>query len=637
MPTGNKHLLYPCHTCGSKFSPQSTGGVCPYCKTANPALVEYARKNAYKMNRRKKQIKKAVLRLSALVICFIAVIVGIVLLFSQLFKGGNDLVYKTEQPNSSPVFYTDSDGRLYYLSGGKSYIVGKGQVSDHVYSEKNKVSYAVFEGSRNFDSTASASTLIKITNGGKNIETVAETYYGSISFVHGGNCEYIYYMVDEILSSYQTPSYLYIYSADEQAPVKIDEFSTDEYFGNFRVSPNGKYLLYKTEDDGGTKLVKYSATKAEKELLGIKNAEPVSIDNKGKCYSYLKKNPENGLATFYVETGVSDREQVSLPSGHASKIYVSSDCRDFVIESGLVTIIKQFGKTQTELLISGEKGFGIEYFDELSYVDPSPLAESGVSNLYHCTNEAFYPYYYVSEASDGSSLMYCDANGDANVLIESGFSQFCTNGDKGAYILQNALYTIELNPKKPKITLASENFGDFKLEGISDNGKYIFCSDENGNLNRIPFKYKGSDWTRMAIDPKVSSVSDDGRRIIYSSDEVLYFSKDDKATKIADAVLSDKTFVTNGMKKILLLARSESSKAENAYTLYSFDGKKLSTVADNVTDLFAPAYLKLGQASPTVYTSPYVPQASQDEAIPEASENPEDIEETADDANTQID
>ncbi len=625
MPTGNKQQLYPCRSCGSKFSPQSTGGVCPYCKNANPTLIELARKNSIMTQRRRNQIKKALFRLSVAVILLVAVIISLVLLISALVKGGNDLVYVTEESSSSPIFYSDSDGRLYYYDSGKSTLVGKGSISDHVYSAKNKVSYAVLEGSRNFDSTASASSLIRITDGGKKIDTVAETYYGSITFIHGGNCEYIYYMVDEVLSSYQTPSYLYIYSPNEKAPVKIDEFSSDEYFGNFRVSPNGLYLLYKTEDDDGTKLVKYSAKSGEKELLGIKNAQPVSIDNKGKCYSYLKTNPESGLATFYVETGVADREHIPLPAGYASKIYVSGDCRDFVIESGLITIIKEFGMPQSELLVTGKKGFGIDYYDELTYTDPSPLTVSGVSMLLQCKNESFYPYYYVSETADGSSLMYCEADGSTGTLIENGFSQFCTNGSKGAYIYKNGLYTLELNTGKPKVSLASENFGDYTLCGMSENGKYIFCCDENGNLNRIPFKYKGSDWTRMAIDPKIYSLSSDGRRIIYSSDGVLYYSKDNKPVKIADNVNSDKTVVTNNVKKVLCLAESDASKAENAYTLFLFDGKKVISVADNVSNLYATARLMLGRDEPEVYTSPFVPQDAPEEIeVPEIKDSDND-------------
>ena len=220
--------------------------------------------------------------------------------------------------------------------------------------------------------------------------------------------------------------------------------------------------------------------------------------------------------------------------------------------------------------------------------------------------------------------MYCLSDGENGTLIENGFAQFCTNGKKGAYIANNALYTLELDVKKPKITLASENFGDYSLCGMSDNGKYIFCSDENGNLNRIPFKYKGSDWTRMAIDPKTVALSSDGRRIIYSSDGVLYYGKDDKPTKIADLVNTDKTFVTNNVKKAVCLAESDASKAENAYSLYVFDGKKATSIADNVTALFVTKCLSSNKYSPSVYTSPYVPELVEDEQFDPAVEG-EDI------------
>ena len=83
-------------------------------------------------------------------------------------------------------------------------------------------------------------------------------------------------------------------------------------------------MIYKAEDGQNTKLLRYSVKESVSELLGVKTAEPVSIDNKGKYYSYIKTSA-NDKAEFYVESSVNDSEKVTLDKLCADRIVVSKD------------------------------------------------------------------------------------------------------------------------------------------------------------------------------------------------------------------------------------------------------------------------------------------------------------------------
>ncbi len=606
MSSANKNHLFTCRNCGSRFAPFSTGGICPYCKDANPALIDMANKYARKQQKLKKQLKKAAFRISILLIVLVAVIVSAVLIISAIVKSLNSLVFNVEEPENSPFFYTDSENKLYYCFDGKEHLIGKGALSEFAYSEKNKVTYAVFSGSENTDLDANGQYLLKITDNGEKIERIAETNLGSLTFIQGGNCEYIYYMIEENLGADTSSSYLYLYNTSEKEAVKIDEFSTEHYFKNFRISPNGKYLLYKDDDDSGTKLMKYSAKTGEKQALGIKNAEPVTIDNKGEYYSYIKSNEQNGLASFFIESNSANRSEVELPSAYIDRIVVSSDCRSFIIDSGSIRIIKDFEKDSVELPLEGTVELGINCYKDLTRYDESVMTDSKVVCIELCKNQNFLPYIYLHEDADGTSVMYCNVE-DEEELVESGLTQFCTNGVQAAFISEGDLYTMQLDIENPEIKLTSEKFGNYRLSAISENGKYIFFCDEDDNLIRIPFKYNGSDWENSVIDPDKYVPSSDGKMIMYISSGVLNYSKGNKALKVADDVIENSTYVISNAKKAFCLASSESSKAEGSYSLYYFNGKKALTVADNVKEIYASDRFAVSNSNCTVYERMYAP------------------------------
>ena len=162
MSNGKKPVLYSCRACGSKFSPQSTGGICPYCHSANPALVELQRKNFKRQQIRKKQLRKAAFRLSVALLILIILIISAVSIISHIIRGSETLVYATENIGTSPVFYTDSDGLVYYCENNNPFLLGKGSIIDFSYSEKNKVAYAVFNGTTNLDSLTSSVMLNRL-------------------------------------------------------------------------------------------------------------------------------------------------------------------------------------------------------------------------------------------------------------------------------------------------------------------------------------------------------------------------------------------------------------------------------------------------------------------------------------------
>lgn len=624
MPN-NKSVLYSCSHCGSKFSPQSTGGVCPYCHVADPALVERQRLYYKKQQIRKKQLKKAAFRLSAALLILIVIIVSAISIVTSIIHGNESLVFKSENLENAPIFFTNSDGKSYFCLKGNSYIIGNGTVTDFAYSEKNKVTYAIFNGSRDSESPASSSQLLKISNSGKKIETISDSPYGNISFITGGNCEYIYYLVSETLSNYQSSARLYLYSSKAKEPKRIAEYEKNGYYSDYRVSANGRYLLYKAEDGDGTKLMKYSVKSGVSEALGIKNAEPVSIDNKGQYYSYIRIN-EEGLADFYIESDVNNREKTPLDKAVADRILISNDYRSFVIETGNITTVKVLGNDPCIIAARTGSGIGINIIKNMTSTDVSENISSGVHTIEYCVDNSFLPYYYITfDNEKADAVMRCDKSGVKEAVIDTEFTDFCTNGEYAAYISDNSLYTVKINDKNPPFNLISENFEGYDLYRISDNGKYIFFSDGDGNMFRIPFKYNGADWIKTAVDANPYIVSADGRIGVYASGNALYFGKDTKQEKIADEVNLSASYVMSGCEQIYCLSKSDTSKAENAYSLYLFDGKNLSAIADNVTS--AVTYPNFSLSYNDIPYSTYIPPLS----------SPQDSTETENTQNTNAD
>lgn len=618
MSSNNKYALYTCPACGAKFSPSVNSGICPYCHNTNNELINIQRNNFKRTQIRKKQIRKAITRLSVFIALIILVIITAITVISNIFKSSESLIFSYENSNYTSVFFENSDGLVYFSGKNEPVLIGKGIITDHVYSQKQKTTYFVFEGSKDLDSmTSGGSTLYKIADSDSLPSLIAETPYGNISFISAGNTKYIYYTINEAIGTYQNSSRLYIYDSEKNHSKKIEEYSKQGNFENFRISPNGRYLIYKSIDGNGTKLMKYSVKSSSSEPLGIKNAEPVSIDNKGKYYSYLKINTDGGT-DFYVESSVADREKTSLDTAKADRILVSADSRSFIIETGNITTLKTISSDPVSIATPTGSGIGINFVSSATRHDTHSLMPSLVHTVEQCENESFFPYYYLTNNRDVFEIMVCEKNGTKSKLTDQTFTDFVTNGKKAAAIFDKTYSTFEINTKNSAITLVSENFDGYSLEHLSDNGKYIFYSDTDGNLYRIPYQFNGSEWIKVAIDAHVFKSSSDGKIITYTTDNSLYQSKDDISYKISENVVKDSTYILNGGEKIYYLAKSDSTKVENAYSLYTYSNKTTNKVSDNVTRIYAEDYLSLGYVN-TPYST-YVERNS-----PEVSDRTDEI------------
>lgn len=593
MSTYNKYSLYTCPACGAKFSPAANSGICPYCHNTNNELINMQRNNFKRSQIRKKQIRRAIIRLSVIAALFVVLLITAIAVISNIFKSSESLIFSHEDDRYASVFYEDSDGLIYFNGKNQPILIGKGIITEQTYSKNQKTSFFVFEGTKDVDSmTSGGSTLYKISDSDTSPSLVAETPYGNIFFVTAGNSKYIYYMINEAIGTYQNSSRLYVYDVEKNQSKKIDEYSTQGDFLNFRVSPNGRYMIYKSQDGNGTKLMKFCVKNSSSEPLGIKNAEPVSIDNKGKYYSYLKINADGGT-DFYVESGVSDREKIALDKAAADRILVSSDSRSFLIETGNITMIKTVSSEPVTIATHTGSGIGIDIIPSSTRHDSNSLIPSLVHTVEQCENESFFPYYYLNNNNGTVEIMVCEKNGTKNRLTDNVFNDFVTNGKKIAAIFDKTFSTFEVNYKNSALTLVSENFDGYSLKHLSDNGKYVYYSDTDGNLYRIPFNFNGSDWIKVAIDAQVFKISEDGKLITYTTDDTLYQSRDGVPSKISENILIDSVYLSSGGEKIYFLAESDSSKAENAYSLYSFNGKNLEKLADNVTKIYAADYLSL--------------------------------------------
>lgn len=611
MSQGKKPFLYSCNVCGSSFSPIATGGVCPYCHTHNPHLVEKEKRRRRLQQIRNKQIKTALTRISVAVILLLVLIVSAVALVSNIIKNNESLIFDFEDHTVAPLFYKNADGNTYYSLKRSSSLIGSGDIVDFAYSQNGKVTYAVFKGRRNTESIAESTSLLKISSNGKKIETVVEAQFGSdIVFRQGGNCKYVYYLVSENLGSYQNSSRLYLYDSKAKKSIRITEYKNTDYYDNFRVSPNGRYMIYKSEDGNSTKLLKYSVKDSVSTLLGVKNAEPVSIDNKGKYYSYIKSNSDD-KADFYIESSVNDREKVALDKLCADRIIISKDSRSFVIETGNITTVKTVGSEPCVIAAKTGSGLGIDIVEHITSEDNTDLILSLVHTVSYSENNSFLPYYYVSEDLNGTSMfMVCRKDGVKEDLISNRFTNYCTNGTYAAYVYENSLYTTKISGGEE--TLVSENFEGYTLKKLSENGAYIFYSDIDGNYYRIPYKYNGADWIKIAVDPSPFISSIDGKKGVYHSDGSLYFTKNDKSAKTGEMVNVSKCYIMDDASTAYYLAVSDSSQSHNAYTLYSSNGSKATVISHNVVGIHSYDHFSLNYTDTpfSTYIKPSLPSAN---------------------------
>jgi hypothetical protein len=400
---------------------------------------------------------------------------------------------------------------------------------------------------------------------------------------------------------------LYIYDSEAKKSIRITEYKNTGYYDNFRVSPNGRYMIYKAEDGTNTKLLKYSVKDSASVLLGVKNAEPVSIDNKGKYYSYIKGNLE-GKSDFVVESSVNDRESLTLDKLCADRIIISKDSRSFIIETGNITTVKTVGSEPCVIAAKTGSGLGISIVDQITKHDYSDLILSSVHTVSYSENTSFLPYYYISEDLNGTSMfMVCRKDGVKEDLLSERFTNYCTNGTLAAFVFENSLYTAKISTGEQ--LLISENFEGYTLEALSKNGKFIFYSDTDGNYYRIPYKYSGADWTKLAVDPDPFISSYDGSDAIYYSEGSIHSIKNGKVLKIGEMVHSSKCYVMNDASFAYYLAVSDTSNVHNTYTLYSFNGSKTNVIDHNVVGIMSDRhYLMTYKDTPfSTYIKPSLP------------------------------
>ncbi len=585
MPTNNR-FLHTCSGCGSKFYPTESEGCCPYCQATTSELLEFYRRYLHKKKVRQKQIKTAITRLSLIVISLIALIVLLISLIVGVTKESEKLIYTTDDVTNQPVFYTNSDDEIYYLSHkNESILIGKGEISGYTASDDGRIVFLVLEGTTDVDSlNLDKSLLIKISDY-RNVETIAESSYGEITFVAGGNCNYLYYLITETLGTYQSSARLNLYRSSSADPVRICDYTTGGDFDDFRVSANGRYLIYKAQDGDGTKLMKFSVRTGESENLGVKNSEPISIDNKGKYFSYLRMNEYN-LLDFYIESNVSDREKYTLDSMFADRIIVSADYRNFIIETGDLTSFVSRGNENFTVVAPAGSGLshGIDEYKSteiFGYLD-----NLYIKDIDYSVNSSFLPYYYIHSYGEGKyTLMTVNRDGEKQALIDGSFEGFATNGDKFAFFTQDALYTANVDVRKISQKLVSENFSRYVPRSISSDGKYIFLYDADKNVYRIPYNFNGSNLVNIATDASIYEASDSGKEIYYISGDTLYYGTKNQAYRVCEKVVDSSVYITDDFSKVYYLAQSANSKAENTYGLYVYDGKNSKAISMNIKNI----------------------------------------------------
>ena len=335
--------------------------------------------------------------------------------------------------------------------------------------------------------------------------------------------------------------------------------------------------------------MKFSVKTMESESVGVKNAEPLTIDNMGKYISYIKKN-ESGNLDVYIESNVQDREKVALETPFINSVLVSSDYRSFVFECGNISTFKSVGSDPFTILAKTGSGLEIKIDEYSSYNVFENKDVSFVEKVCYCENRSFLPYYYIDSNDGQNQVMVADKTGNKTPLFDKTFSEYKSSGKNIAFISNGSLYTAQINNKDAATSLVSENFSGYSLTDISNNGKYIFFSDEDGNMYRMPYKYDGSNMTKIAVDAVFLEPSDNGKTALFVSNSALsILNKNLKIKKVSEKVDEKSVYFLEKFSKLLYIENENDSKS-----LYLYKNNKQNLLSSNIKQVISYPFLNLG-------------------------------------------
>lgn len=487
-----------------------------------------------------KNSTKRLIKISS-VLCAVFVIFIIAVL--ACFADKEPLLYNPGVPENQPMFYYTSDDRLCCLfPNGKNVDIGVGVLRDYASCVTGKNVYVSFSGTLgNEPASKAANYILHISKYSKINEIFSDKDYVP-EFLSGGNCGYVYIMLPDGGISELSTLFL---SKDGKEPQKICDSVRD-----LCISPNGKHAFFSVDDNGGSKLMEYSVG-AEPENPGIKNAYPLSVDNKGEYLIYAKKTNAESIS-IVSEKSTSERLEIAtIKETHLSRLIFSADKRKFAIEYDDRTTFYSCGDDyySTVLTYNGSRfGMNISENTKQNILSLSDIPALSISN-----DASLLPYYFFDKEREG---VYCvDKDGSKIPVFDRTFTQFkVSENGYVAFVSDGKLFCGKLNPRNNQLCEMSD-FSAKTLVDISPDGKKILYNDADGNLFSIDYGVKNDTPEKLYVDADFVNFSDDGKTLLVCGDNVTSFISESKVSNLCEGIIPEETAIINGDLSVIVYAK----------------------------------------------------------------------------------
>lgn len=499
-----------------------------------------------------------------------------------LFSDKEPLHYKTDEPENQPVFFCDTEGIVHYLfPDGTSGNIGKGTLHAYNSSSDGKNVYFTFTGhlspTENYTSnTNSESFLLKLTNKNE-LSIITEGKDVVPEFLAAGDCEYLYIkLTDKEDTRYGSVSVLHNSSEPQVISEKVRDIC---------VSPNGRYALVSVEDDGATKLMKYSFATSSLDNPGVKNAYPLSVDNKGEYIVYARKSDSEHISVIS-EKDTSSRVEIPIfNDAEFKELIFAADRRSFAIcYNDRMTFYNCGTVTYSTMAAGYGSSFG---YDKVFNRRLNLLSLEAISKITDTENDSLLPYCLFD--SEKKNLYCLDDGTQTQIFGKIIDSLVISECKRAAFTSDGKLYCGVIDVKSNKCFEMGE-FGGKKLVDISPDGKLISYTDGDGNLFTIKYGKTLAEQnmgTKRSVDVSVARFSSDSKKLFVHSDGIssIINLKNNEVKTVAENLIPESTvLLKDDLSEFIYAAKAPEGADGIDASLYIYKDGKSTLVCDKYSE-----------------------------------------------------
>lgn len=494
---------------------------------------------------------------------------------SVFFRDKDALLFKIDEYKNQPLFYLTDDNNLHcYFSNNKGCDIGAGTVSAYLSSTDGKRVYFTYSGKFG---TNESNYVLLISKYGKEIKKIAECSNAVPEIIAGGNNKYLY-----ILTPTNTEEKLYKLSLSVNSEKPIDIANEVR---EISVSTSGRYALISINDNGASKIMKYSATTQELSNPGIKNAHPLSIDNKGEYMIYAKSNSVDS-SDIVVEKSTTERVEIPIFNDNTSlkKMTFSQDRRSFSLEYTDRILFYTCGEKDYTIsnYVYGSD-FSYSYNENVCYNFCTFKEIPQISNVYG-TN--LLPYYFYDKENE---CVYRIENGGVQepVFGNNKISELrVSENGKTAFVSAEKLYTGSLDQKNNEICEIM-NFSSKSLIDITPDGKLIYYTDKDGNMFTTEYGKKNTKLNKIAVDPDIVKYDNKSEKLLFVSDgKAKFIDKKGKTVNLCENILPEESVVCNpDLSQIFFVKEIQSGENETQKSLYLYSDGESKLVTSKLKNI----------------------------------------------------